>query len=85
MNKGQIHVQAKAYSAGSATSPLASDTIARRDPTEHDVQIEILFCGVCHSDLHQVRNEWSERDADRLSDASRGTRSSAGSPRSARR
>jgi uncharacterized zinc-type alcohol dehydrogenase-like protein len=31
----------------------------RRDPTEHDVQIEILFCGICHSDLHQVRNEWS--------------------------
>ena len=51
--------RAKAYSAGSATSPLASTTVARRDPTEHDVQIEILFCGICHSDLHQVRNEWS--------------------------
>jgi len=51
---------AKAYSAASATSPLASDTIARRDPTEHDVQIEILFCGICHSDLHSVRNEWSD-------------------------
>ena len=50
----------KAYSATSATSPLASTTIARRDPTEHDVQIEILFCGICHSDLHSVRNEWSE-------------------------
>jgi uncharacterized zinc-type alcohol dehydrogenase-like protein len=50
---------AKAYSAASATSPLASSTIVRRDPTEHDVQIEILFCGICHSDLHQVRNEWS--------------------------
>ncbi|MBW4684522.1 MAG: NAD(P)-dependent alcohol dehydrogenase [Komarekiella atlantica HA4396-MV6] len=50
---------AKAYSAASATSPLASDTIARRDPTEHDVQLEILFCGICHSDLHSVRNEWS--------------------------
>jgi uncharacterized zinc-type alcohol dehydrogenase-like protein len=48
----------KAYSAASATSPLSSDTIARRDPTEHDVQIEILFCGICHSDLHMVRNEW---------------------------
>jgi uncharacterized zinc-type alcohol dehydrogenase-like protein len=33
--------------------------IARRDPTENDVQIEILFCGICHSDLHQARNEWS--------------------------
>jgi len=50
---------AKAYSAGSATSRLASTTVVRRDPTEHDVQIEILFCGVCHSDLHSVRNEWS--------------------------
>jgi uncharacterized zinc-type alcohol dehydrogenase-like protein len=50
---------AKAYSAASATSPLASDTIKRRDLTEQDVQIEILFCGVCHSDLHMVRNEWS--------------------------
>ena len=50
----------KAYSASSAASPLAGATIARRDPTEHDVQIEILFCGICHSDLHSVRNEWSE-------------------------
>jgi len=50
---------AKAYSVSSATSPCASITIARRDPTEHDVQIEILFCGICHSDLHQARNEWS--------------------------
>jgi uncharacterized zinc-type alcohol dehydrogenase-like protein len=49
----------KAYSAASATSPLASTKINRRDPTEHDVQIEILFCGICHSDLHAVRNEWS--------------------------
>jgi len=50
---------AKAYSVASATSPFASTTIARRDPTDHDVQIEILFCGICHSDLHQARNEWS--------------------------
>src|SRR6201991_1540646 len=50
---------AKAYSAASASSPLASTTIARRDPTDTDVQIEILFCGICHSDLHQARNEWS--------------------------
>ena len=50
----------KAYSAASATSKLASTTIARRDPAEHDVQIDILFCGICHSDLHQVRNEWKE-------------------------
>ena len=51
---------AKAYSAASATSPLASDTISRRDLTENDVQIEILFCGICHSDLHSVRDEWSD-------------------------
>ncbi len=50
---------AKAYSVASATSPLARTTIPRRDSTERDVQIEIIFCGVCHSDLHQVRNEWS--------------------------
>jgi uncharacterized zinc-type alcohol dehydrogenase-like protein len=50
---------AKAYSVASATSPFVSTTIARRDPTEDDVQIEILFCGICHSDLHQARNEWS--------------------------
>jgi len=52
--------KAKAYSAASATSPVASSTIPRRDPTADDVQIEILFCGICHSDLHSVRNEWSE-------------------------
>ena len=52
--------KAKAYSAASATSPLASAVISRRDPTDHDVQIEILFCGICHSDLHTVRNEWVE-------------------------
>ncbi len=51
--------ETKAYAAASVTSPLASSRIPRRDPTAHDVQIEILFCGVCHSDLHQVRNEWS--------------------------
>jgi uncharacterized zinc-type alcohol dehydrogenase-like protein len=48
----------KAYSAASAASGLVGTTIARRDPAEHDVQIEILFCGICHSDLHQVRDEW---------------------------
>ena len=50
----------KAYSAASKTSPLASATIPRREPTERDVQIEILFCGICHSDLHSVRDEWHE-------------------------
>ena len=51
--------EAKAYSASSATSPLAFDSIRRREAGARDVQIEILFCGICHSDLHTVRNEWS--------------------------
>jgi uncharacterized zinc-type alcohol dehydrogenase-like protein len=50
---------AKAYSAVSATSPLVPTTIERRDPIAHDVQMEILFCGICHSDLHHVRDEFS--------------------------
>ena len=50
---------AKAYAAPSATSPLGPHPIQRRDPDERDVHIEILFCGVCHSDLHTVRNEWA--------------------------
>lgn len=53
-------VKSKAYSALSATSPLASDVIPRREPTNRDVQIEILFCGICHSDLHYVRDEWHD-------------------------
>lgn len=48
-----------AYSALTPTSPLLITTIPRRDPNDNDVQVEILFCGVCHSDLHQVRNEWT--------------------------
>jgi alcohol dehydrogenase (NADP+) len=51
--------KAKAYAAANAKSPLDPITIPRRDPGEHDVQIEILFCGICHSDLHTVRSEWS--------------------------
>jgi uncharacterized zinc-type alcohol dehydrogenase-like protein len=52
--------KARAYSVASPTSPFASSKIERRDPTEHDVQVEILFCGICHSDLHQARNEWKD-------------------------
>jgi uncharacterized zinc-type alcohol dehydrogenase-like protein len=48
----------KAYAASAATSPLAPATIERRAPTPNDVAIEILYCGVCHSDIHQARNEW---------------------------
>ena len=50
---------AKAYSVSSSTSPFLPATIERRDPGADDVQMEILFCGVCHSDLHQARNQWS--------------------------
>ena len=50
----------KAFAAHDATSPLSAHTIARRSPRPQDVQIQILYCGVCHSDLHQVRNEWKE-------------------------
>jgi alcohol dehydrogenase (NADP+) len=49
---------AKAYAANSAASGLAPASIKRREPGPQDVQLQILFCGVCHSDLHQVRNEW---------------------------
>jgi uncharacterized zinc-type alcohol dehydrogenase-like protein len=52
--------KAKAYAASSANSPMAAATIQRREPGERDVQLEILFCGICHSDLHQVRNQWKD-------------------------
>ncbi len=47
-----------AYAAQDAMSVLAPFSIERRDVGPDDVQIDILFCGVCHSDLHTVRNEW---------------------------
>ncbi|WUR12450.1 NAD(P)-dependent alcohol dehydrogenase [[Empedobacter] haloabium] len=49
----------KAYGAHAADQPLQSLDIARRAPGAHDVQIDIAFCGVCHSDLHTVRSEWA--------------------------
>ena len=48
-----------AYGAHSGTQPLEPMQITRRTPGAHDVQIDILFCGICHSDLHQVRSEWA--------------------------
>ena len=48
----------KAFAALSPASGLSPHAIVRRSPGDHDVQIEILYCGVCHSDLHQVRDEW---------------------------
>lgn len=48
----------KAFGTEAADASLQQLNIQRRRPTEHDVEIEILFCGVCHSDLHTARNEW---------------------------
>lgn len=48
----------KAYAAQNATTPLGPFNFQRREPGDHDIVIEILYCGVCHSDVHQVRNEW---------------------------
>ncbi len=50
----------KAFAAQASNSPLAPHTISRREPLPSDVQIEILYCGVCHSDLHQARDEWHD-------------------------
>jgi uncharacterized zinc-type alcohol dehydrogenase-like protein len=51
-------IATKAFAAQNATTPLGPFTFDRREVGAHDVQIEILYCGVCHSDIHQVRNEW---------------------------
>ena len=52
-------IQTHGYAAQNAASALAPFTFERREPGPHDVQIEILYCGICHSDLHQARNDWS--------------------------
>ena len=51
-------IQTAAYAAFDAKSPLGPFSFERRQPGARDVQVEILYCGVCHSDLHTVRNEW---------------------------
>ena len=51
-------IKTKAFAAPSATQPLAPFEFNRREPGVDDIQIEIQFCGVCHSDIHQARNEW---------------------------
>jgi uncharacterized zinc-type alcohol dehydrogenase-like protein len=51
-------IKTRGYAAQSATSPLTPFSFERREPGPHDVQIEILYCGICHTDLHQVRNDW---------------------------
>jgi uncharacterized zinc-type alcohol dehydrogenase-like protein len=47
-----------AYAAPSAKAPLGPFTVERREPGPHDVVIDVLFCGICHSDIHQARDEW---------------------------
>ena len=49
----------RAWGASAAGKPLAPMTIERREPGPRDVVLVILFCGVCHSDIHQARDEWS--------------------------
>src|SRR5882757_1601629 len=51
-------IETKAYAAQNEHTPLAPWTFERRDVGPHDVQFDILFCGVCHSDLHQIKNDW---------------------------
>lgn len=51
-------IQAKGYAAQNAQSPLAPFSFNRRTPGPNDVHFKILYCGVCHSDIHQVRDEW---------------------------
>ena len=53
-------IATKSYAAFDPKSPLAPFNFDRREPRPHDVVIDILYCGVCHSDLHQVRDEWGE-------------------------
>ncbi len=51
-------IQSRGYAAQNATSPLGPFSFERRDPGPRDVVVEVDFCGVCHSDIHQARNEW---------------------------
>ena len=56
--KTSVAKQVKAFGTQADTAPLDALNIPRRQPTAHDVEIEIRYCGVCHSDLHTARNEW---------------------------
>ncbi len=71
----------KAYAAQSATSSIAPFSLTRRDPLPNDVEIDILYCGVCHSDIHQARNRMAPTP---FIPAYRATKSSDGLPRLAR-
>src|SRR5579885_2959368 len=59
---GEFMIKAKGYAAKSETSPLEPFAFERRMPGSQDVQIEILYCGICHSDLHMARNEWQVKE-----------------------
>jgi len=52
--------KSKGYAASQAKAPLAPYSFERREPREHDVVIEVKYCGICHSDIHQTRDEWGE-------------------------
>ena len=56
----------KGYAATKAKAPLGAWEFERREPREHDVVIDIKYCGICHSDIHQTRDEWSEYQEDAI-------------------
>ena len=51
-------IKTKGYAAATAKTPLAPYAFERREPREHDVSIDIKFCGICHTDIHQTRDDW---------------------------
>ena len=51
-------IQVNGYAAQQAKAPLTLYSFERREPRDHDVAIDIQYCGICHTDIHQVRNEW---------------------------
>ena len=58
--RGNIMSTCKGFAAAKAGAPLGSYSFERREPREHDVVIDIKYCGICHSDIHQARDQWSE-------------------------
>lgn len=56
--KAPLQLTTRAYGTNSPTAALGPMNIKRREPRSEDIQIEILYCGICHSDIHQARNEW---------------------------
>jgi uncharacterized zinc-type alcohol dehydrogenase-like protein len=75
----------KGYAAASPKVPLVPFTFDRREAREHDVVIDIKYCGVCHSDIHQTRKEWGDFLNRRSSPDRTGARDRCTSPRSARK